>query len=67
MCCAAHMQVVFGFRNTQLLKESAGGNAYANGRADDDQVAYVFDVTKLEEYVQAVQVVGTVTTEEAGA
>lgn len=52
-------------KNADLLV----GNAYANGRADDDKVAYVFDVTKLEEYVQAVKVVGTVTTEteEAGA
>lgn len=40
------------------------GKGYANGRASDDNVAYVFDVTKLEEYVQAVQVVGTVATEE---
>lgn len=52
-------------KNADLLV----GNAYANGRADDDKVAYVFDVTKLEEYVQAVQVVGKVVTEteEAGA
>lgn len=27
------------------------GKAYANGRAVDDSVAYVFDVTKLEEYI----------------
>lgn len=27
------------------------GKAYANGRADDDNVAVVFDITKLEEYV----------------
>lgn len=39
------------------------GKAYANGRATDDNTAYVFDVTKLEEYVSAVQVVGTVVTE----
>ena len=26
------------------------GKLYANGRADDDDVAVVFDVTKLEEY-----------------
>lgn len=26
-------------------------NCYANGRAVDDNVAVVFDVTKLEEYV----------------
>ena len=39
------------------------GKGYANGRATDDNTAYVFDVTKLEEYIPAVQVVGTVTTE----
>ena len=38
------------------------GKGYANGRAVDDNVAYVFDVTKLEEYVQPIKVVGTVTT-----
>lgn len=27
------------------------GKAYANGRADDDDCAVVFDITKLEEYV----------------
>ena len=27
------------------------GKCYANGRADDDNCAVVFDVTKLEEYV----------------
>lgn len=27
------------------------GQAYANGRATDDNIAYIFDVTKLEEYV----------------
>ena len=35
---------------------------YANGRAVDDNIAFVFDVTKLEEYVAPVKVVGTVTT-----
>lgn len=29
--------------------------AYANGRAVDDSVAYVFDVTKLEEYIPVYQ------------
>ena len=38
------------------------GKGYANGRAVDDNVAFIFDVTKLEEYVQPVKVVGTVTT-----
>lgn len=37
------------------------GKGYANGRASDDNIAYVFDVTKLEEYVPEVKVVGTVT------
>ncbi len=32
------------------------GKGYANGRASDDNIAYVFDVTKLEEYVQEVKV-----------
>lgn len=41
--------------------------SYANGRAVDDNVAFVFDVTKLEEYVKAVTVVGTVSTEEVKA
>ena len=35
---------------------------YANGRAVDDNIAFIFNVTKLEEYVQPVKVVGTVTT-----
>lgn len=42
------------------------GKAYANGRASDDNVAYVFDVTKLEEYVPAVKVINTVTTAVEG-
>lgn len=33
------------------------GKGYANGRAVDDNVAFVFDVTKLEEYVPSVKVV----------
>lgn len=35
------------------------GKGYANGRASDDNIAYVFDVTKLEEYVQTIKVVKT--------
>lgn len=31
------------------------GKAYANGRADDDNAAVVFDITKLEEYVLPVE------------
>ncbi len=34
--------------------------AYANGRAVDDSIAYVFDVTKLEEYIPTVQTVDAV-------
>ena len=30
---------------------------YGNGRADDDNTAYVFDVTKLEEYVPTVKTI----------
>lgn len=35
------------------------GKGYANGRAVDDNIAFVFDVTKLEEYVVPVRVVET--------
>ena len=35
------------------------GKGYANGRAVDDNIAFVFDVTKLEEYVDPVRVVET--------
>lgn len=38
------------------------GKGYANGRAVDDNIAFIFDVTKLEEYVAPVRVVGTVAT-----
>ena len=33
------------------------GKAYANGRAVADNVAFVFDVTKLEEYIPTVQTI----------
>lgn len=36
------------------------GKGYSNGRASDDNVAYIFDVTKLEEYVPTVKVIETV-------
>lgn len=36
------------------------GKGYSNGRASDDNVAYVFDVTKLEEYVSTVRVKETI-------
>lgn len=39
------------------------GKVYANGKAVDDNVAYVFDVTKLEEYIPTMKVVQI--TEEA--
>lgn len=37
------------------------GKAYANGRAVADNVAYVFDVTKLEEYVPTVKTINNIT------
>lgn len=42
--------------------------AYGNGRAVDDNVAYIFDVTKLVEYIPTVKsiVAGEVTTTVAG-
>ncbi|MCI8618137.1 MAG: phage major capsid protein [Clostridia bacterium] len=43
-------------KNADLLV----GNVYANGQADDDYVAYVFDVTKLEEYVPTVKTIEVV-------
>lgn len=36
------------------------GKGYANGRAVDDNVAFVFDVTKLEEYIPTVKTVSEV-------
>lgn len=36
---------------------------YANGRAVDDNVAFVFDVTKLEEYIPAVKTIAVETEE----
>lgn len=36
------------------------GKGYANGRASDDNVAFVFDVTKLEEYIPTVKTVSEV-------
>ena len=36
------------------------GKGYANGRASDDNVAFVFDVTKLEEYVPTVKTIGEI-------
>lgn len=36
------------------------GKVYANGRATADNVAYVFDVTKLEEYVPTIKTLATV-------
>ncbi len=43
-------------KNADLLV----GNVYANGRADDDNVAYVFDVTKLAEYIPTVKTIEVV-------
>lgn len=41
------------YDQTKAMEDAdlAIGRAYANGRADDDNAAVVFDVTKLEEYV----------------
>lgn len=36
------------------------GKAYANGRAVADNIAYVFDVTKLEEYIPTVKTIAEV-------
>ena len=36
------------------------GKVYANGRAAADNVAYIFDVTKLEEYVPTIKTLATV-------
>lgn len=38
------------------------GKTYSNGRSSDDNVAYIFDVTKLEEYIPTVKVAGAVST-----
>lgn len=56
----------FGIRNydqTMAMDDAdvVIGKGYANGRATDDNTAFVFDVTKLVEYIPAVQ---TVTPEE---
>ena len=40
--------------------------SYANGRAVDDKIAFVFDVTKLKEYIPAIQVLNTVSTKVEG-
>ena len=36
------------------------GKGYANGRASDGNVAFVFDVTKLEEYIPTVKTIGEI-------
>lgn len=43
------------------------GSVHANGRAVDDNCAFVFDVTKLEEYIPKVKVVGTSNEEGSGS
>lgn len=43
------------------------GKGYSNGRASDDNIAYIFDVTKLEEYIPSFKIVGTVSTKEETA
>lgn len=61
----------FGIKNYEETKalddaDVVIGKGYANGRATDDNTAFVFDVTKLEEYVAPVKVVGTVETSVKG-
>lgn len=36
------------------------GKGYSNGRASDDNVAFVFDVTKLEEYIPTIKTISEV-------
>lgn len=59
------------YKETKALDDAdvIVAKAYANGRAVDDNCAYPIDVTKLQEYVRKVSVVGTVQTEttEEGA
>lgn len=40
------------------------GTAYANGRAVDDNSAYIFDITKLEEYIPKIAVINAATSEQ---
>ena len=61
----------FGIKNYEEVKalddaDVVIGKGYANGRATDDNTAFVFDVTKLEEYVAPVKVIGTVETSVKG-
>lgn len=42
------------------------GKVYANGRATADNVAYIFDVTKLEEYIPTIKTLATVASLPAG-
>lgn len=51
---------VMNYNQTKALEDAdvVIAKVYANGRATDDNVAFVFDVTKLEEYVEQVYVVG---------
>lgn len=56
------------YKETKALDDAdlVIGKCYADGRAVDDNIAFVFDVTKLEEYVSPVKVVGTVETTVKG-
>lgn len=51
------------YKETMAIKDAdvVIGKVYANGIAASDSIAYPFDVTKLEEYVPAVKVVGGAT------
>ena len=47
------------YKETKALEDAdlLIAKVYGNGRADDDSVAYVFNVTKLAEYVPTVKTV----------
>ena len=47
------------YKETKALEDAdlLIAKVYGNGRADDDRVAYVFNVTKLAEYVPTVKTV----------
>lgn len=50
------------YKETKALEDAdlIVGKVYANGRAVADNVAYIFDVTKLEEYVPTIKTISTV-------
>ena len=52
-CASMSVLQQAGVKDADLLI----AKVYGNGRADDDSVAYVFNVTKLAEYVPTVKTV----------